>query len=81
MRRIWDFVIDVADGVLGAILYSREGGAPYTLPDLENLNESKLRKWSAGSTPLRNEASVNVTDDLQGRIRTFRTRTKNVPRK
>jgi hypothetical protein len=78
MRRILNFVIDLADGILAAVLYGREGAAPNTLPDLEHLNDAKLRTWSAGSPRRKADELANPTDDLDARIRAYRARTKKI---
>jgi hypothetical protein len=71
VRRIWRFLIDVADGILASILYSRQGGLTYTTYGLELENQKKLRQWAAGeatSTQMPDEA----TDDFDARLRRFR---------
>jgi hypothetical protein len=78
MRRILNVVTDVLDGVLAAVLYGRQGGLPSTLHDLEHLNGSKLRKWSAGSAPAETDAPTSATDDIDARIRAFRTRATKI---
>jgi hypothetical protein len=78
MRRILNFVIDLADGILAAVLYSRQGAAPNTLPDLEHLNEAKLRTWSAGAPRREADEPANASDDLDARIRAYRARTKRI---
>jgi len=81
MRRVGRVVVDVIDGVLAAVLYSRQGSLPNTLPDLEHLNESKIRTWSAGSSsPQVNETPASAIDEMKidERIAAFRARTKRI---
>jgi hypothetical protein len=71
VRRIWRFLIDVADGILASILYSRQGGLTYTTYGLELENQKKLRQWAAGeATPT--QMPDEATDDFEARLRRFR---------
>ena len=81
MRRVADLVIDLIDGVLAAVLYSRQGSVPYTLHDAENLNESNLRKWSAASASSRSDGEDDRSGDLEARIRAFRARAKKIEKR
>ena len=42
MRRILHFIIDLADGILAALLYGNQGGLLYTNTTLEAQNQHKL---------------------------------------
>jgi hypothetical protein len=50
LRRIWHFVIDLLDGILGGLLYGHEGGFLWTSTNTEaqsepaRLGRDRLRK-------------------------------------
>jgi hypothetical protein len=71
VRRIWHFLVDIADGILASILYGRQGGLTYTTHGLELENQKKLRQWAAGeSAPT--QMPDEATDDFEARLRRFR---------
>ena len=84
MRRVLHFIIDLADGILGALLYGNMGGLTYTNTSLEAQNQHKLRSWAA-NPPTDTNTSVasaaGVDDDeltSEQRILRFRARTRQI---
>jgi hypothetical protein len=73
VRRIWRFLVDLADGVVAALLYGGQGGLTYTTSALELENQEKIRGWAAA------EGEPNQTDeetaaDFDERMRRYRDR-------
>jgi len=79
VKRVWNFVVDVADGILGGLLYGNQGGFLWTSTRAEAQNADKLRSWSAGgkrSSSLADEAMRPTRhDDFEARMRRFRRAT------
>jgi hypothetical protein len=79
MKRIWNFVIDLADGILSAMLYGNQGGFLWTSTSAEAQNANKLRRWSAGgkrAASFEDEPPrAGRSDDFDVRMRRFRRAT------
>ena len=78
-RRVWRALVDILDGILGAVLYGNQGGLTYTTTTLESQNQDKLRQWSAGSSETPTSAEDKPTEtDVDTRIRKFRAETNKL---
>ena len=79
MKRVWNFVIDVADGVLGAMLYGNQGGFLWTSTRAEAQNAHKLRSWAASgkrsSSSEGEPGRPSRQDDFDQRMQQFRRAT------
>ena len=73
VRRVWRFVVDLADGVVAALLYGGQGGLTYTTSELERENQEKLRGWAGGDGEPRQTAN-EATADFDERMRRYRER-------
>jgi BioD-like phosphotransacetylase family protein len=73
MRRVWRFLVDLADGVVAALLYGGQGGLTYTTSELERENQEKIRGWAArGKEPI--QAAEETTANFAERVRRYRDR-------
>ena len=79
MRRVRNFLIDLLDGIVSAILYGGQGGLTYTTTKLEAQNQAKLREWAAGEADAP-EQPEKTTADLDARIRAFRAKRNSLER-
>jgi hypothetical protein len=80
MRRVWNVVIDLLDGILAGLLYGHQGGFLWTSTHAEAQNAHKLRRWAAtGSTNAAatsdEPARAGSRDDFDARMRRFRRET------
>jgi hypothetical protein len=80
MRRVWNFVIDLLDGILAGLLYGHQGGFLWTSTHAEAQNAHKLRRWAATgnarATGSSDEPARAVRhDDFDARMRRFRRET------
>jgi hypothetical protein len=79
VKRLWNFLIDVADGILGAMLYGHQGGFGWTSTRTETQNAHKLRSWAASgkrAASFEDEpARPSRHDDFELRMRQFRRAT------
>jgi len=76
LRRLWTFLVDLADAIVAAALYGGQGGLTYTTSSLEADNAHKLRRWAAGGKV--EEAQDEPDPEVVGveeRIRRFRKAT------
>lgn len=76
-RRIWHFVVDLADGILGGMLYGHQGGFGWYSTSAEIQNANKLRRWAASGKAAAREqpgqrARVERPEDFDARMRRFR---------
>ena len=82
MRRVWNFIIDLLDGILAAALYSGQGGLGYTTSTLEAQNQHKMRRWAAqGGQATRTPSAPSEEDaeeDFEKRLLKFRARTREL---
>jgi len=79
-RRIWHFVVDLADGILGGLLYGHQGGLGVGSTWANAQNDAKLRRWAAsgGRRSTEEEPSRQRTEsaaDFDARMRRFRRET------
>jgi hypothetical protein len=73
MRRVWRLLVDLADGVVAALLYGGQGGLTYTTSELERENQEKIRGWAArGEEPI--QAAEESTANFDERVRRYRDR-------
>ena len=82
MRRVWNFVIDLADGILGALLYGNQGAFGITSTGTEAQNADKMRSWAANGTNSGTRdgpTAVDSPEDFDARLRRFRRATKHTP--
>jgi hypothetical protein len=71
VRRIWHFLVDIADGILASILYGHLGRLTYTTHGLELRIRRRCANGAAGeSAPT--QTPDEATDDFEARLRRFR---------
>ncbi|TMC77590.1 MAG: hypothetical protein E6J09_07115 [Chloroflexi bacterium] len=72
MRRVWNFFVDLIDGVFAAMLYGNHSRT-VTSYGIEAQNQDRLREWAAGSGK-RDDANAEEApaDDFDERMRRFR---------
>ena len=75
VRRIWRFLVDLADGIVASLLYGGQGGLTYTTSNLERQNQDKIRGWAAGDADP-SQVADETTSDFDERMRRFRDRVK-----
>jgi hypothetical protein len=82
-RRIWHFIVDLADGILSGMLYGHQGGLGIYSTRADAQNAAKLRRWAATSDHKTAESDEPTRrpshrDDFDARIRRYR-RSVNEP--
>jgi len=80
-RRIWHFVVDLADGILGGLLYGHQGGLGVGSTWANAQNDAKLRRWAASGgrrsadAPEPSRQRTESAADFDSRMRRFRRET------
>jgi hypothetical protein len=80
MRRVWNFLIDLVDGILAGMLYGHQGGLGVYSTRAEAENAHTLRRWAASGRsgspdPTTSRQRVESPADIDARMRRFRRET------
>jgi hypothetical protein len=84
MRRAWNFLVDLLDGLLAGLLYGHEGGLGIYSTRAEAENAHKLRRWAASHPSRSSEETtprqrLETRADFDARMRRFRRETTRPP--
>ena len=75
MRRLWNVIVDIADGVIAGMLYGRLGGLTSWSYSAEAENADKLRAWAGGEKTHAGARDAERPDDVEARIERIRRNT------